>query len=87
MHTVSIGVLNETNVHPREVYKIAILSNAASIIVGHNHPAGTLTPSKADIETTKHLQEAGALLGIKLLDHIIVTDSNFYSLAEGGYIY
>lgn len=81
---VSRGVLNSSLVHPREVFKRAILQNAASIIVMHNHPSGDPAPSKDDIEITKRLCEAGKLLGIQLFDHIIIGDSQFASLKEKG---
>lgn len=81
-----IGSLNASIVHPREIMKSAILSNAASIIVGHNHPSGLTEPSKEDIEVTKRLVEAGKLMGIELLDHIIVGDNRYTSLKEKGYI-
>lgn len=81
-----IGSLNSSIVHPREVMKSAILSNAASIIVGHNHPSGNVEPSREDIEVTKRLVEAGKIIGIEILDHIIVGDEDFTSLKERGYI-
>lgn len=81
-----IGSLNASIVHPREVMKSAILSNAASIIVGHNHPSGLPEPSKEDIEVTRRLAEAGKIIGIDVLDHIIVGDESFISLKEKGYI-
>jgi DNA repair protein RadC len=81
-----IGSLNASIVHPREVMKSAILSNAASIIVGHNHPSGKAEPSREDIEVTKRLVEAGKIIGIEVLDHIIVGDGMFTSLKEKGYI-
>lgn len=82
---VSIGSLNSSIVHPREVFKTAILSNAASIIIGHNHPSGDPTPSKEDISITLRLKECGSILGIELLDHIIIGDDNKYtSLKEKG---
>ncbi|ATO26985.1 DNA repair protein RadC [Bacillus atrophaeus] len=81
-----IGSLNASIVHPREVMKSAILSNAASIIVGHNHPSGKAEPSKEDIEVTKRLAEAGKIIGIDVLDHIIVGDDTFVSLKAKGYI-
>ncbi|WMT20060.1 RadC family protein [Parageobacillus toebii] len=81
-----IGSLNASIVHPREVMKSAILSNAASIIVGHNHPSGKAEPSREDIEVTKRLVEAGKIIGIEVLDHIIVGDETFTSLKEKGYI-
>lgn len=81
-----VGSLNSSIVHPREVMKTAILSNAASIMVGHNHPSGNCTPSTEDIEVTKRLLEAGKIIGIELLDHIIVGNENFVSLKEKDYI-
>ena len=71
---VSVGSLNKAIVHPREVFKTAILSNAASIMAFHNHPSGETTPSQQDIQLTNRLYEAGELLGIKLLDHLIIGD-------------
>ena len=71
---VAVGTLNKAIVHPREVFKTAILSNAASIIAFHNHPSGETTPSQQDIQLTNRLYEAGELLGIKLLDHLIIGD-------------
>ena len=85
LHVISRGTLNSCIVHPREVFKSAILNNANTIIAFHNHPSGDTTPSNQDIEITKRLKQAGEVLGIELLDHIIVGD-NFYSLKEGGYI-
>ncbi len=71
--TITIGTLNASLVHPREVFADAITDRAAGIVVAHNHPGGSLEPSGADIVTTKRLKAAGELLGIRLLDHIIVT--------------
>ena len=71
---VAVGTLNKAIVHPREVFKTAILSNAASIMAFHNHPSGEATPSQQDIQLTNRLYEAGELLGIKLLDHLIIGD-------------
>lgn len=80
---VSIGSLNSSIVHPREVFKTAILSNAASVIVFHNHPSGNPAPSTTDIEVTKRLVDAGEILGIQMIDHIIVSDGQQYqSLKE-----
>ena len=78
IEVISVGSLNASIVHPREVFKSAIISNAASIICAHNHPSGDLTPSKEDIEVTKRLVEAGKLLGIDVLDHIIMNDEGEY---------
>ena len=83
---VSVGSLNKAIVHPREVFKTAILSNAASIMAFHNHPSGEITPSQQDIQLTNRLYEAGELLGIKLLDHLIIGDGTFTSLKEKGYL-
>ena len=83
---VSVGSINKAIVHPREVFKTAILSNAASIMAFHNHPSGDTTPSDQDIQLTHRLVEAGELLGIKLLDHLIIGDGSFTSLKEKGYL-
>ena len=83
---VAVGILNKAIVHPREVFKTAILSNAASIMAFHNHPSGETTPSQQDIQLTNRLYEAGELLGIKLLDHLIIGDGIFTSLKENGYL-
>lgn len=83
--TVHIGSLNASIVHPREVMKTAILSNAASIICCHPHPSGDPTPSPDDIDVTERLAEVGKILGIELLDHIIIGDGKFISLKEKGY--
>lgn len=83
LEIVSIGSLNQSIVHPREVYKTALLSSAAAIILVHNHPTGDASPSREDIEVTRRLKEAGELLGIKILDHLIVGE-RYYSFVEGG---
>ena len=83
---VSVGTLNKAIVHPREVFKTAILSNAASIMAFHNHPSGDTTLSDQDIQLTHRLIEAGELLGIKLLDHLIIGGGSFTSLKEKGYL-
>lgn len=72
-HVISIGTVNASLIHPRDIFAQALNDNAASIIVAHNHPGGSLDPSNADIEVTKRLQEAGRLLGIALQSHIILT--------------
>ena len=71
-HLVSLGTLNAAIIHPREVFRCAILDNAASICVSHNHPSGDPTPSSEDIKITRKLIEAGKILGIKVLDHVII---------------
>lgn len=72
---VSVGSLNQSIVHPREVFKTSLLSSAAAIILLHNHPSGDPTPSREDLEITKRLREAGDLLGIRILDHIVIGDT------------
>jgi DNA repair protein RadC len=85
IHTVSIGSLTQSIVHPREVFKAAILANAHAIIVGHNHPTGDTTPSIADLDVTRELVSAGELLRIPVLDHIIVGhDGKYLSLLDEG---
>jgi DNA repair protein RadC len=81
---VSVGSLSASLVHPREVYKPALLHSAAAIAVAHNHPSGDPEPSAEDIEFTKRLNHAGNLLGIKLLDHIILGTDDYVSLKERG---
>ena len=81
-----IGSLNASLVHPREVMKPAILSNAASIIVGHNHPSGSAEPSQEDIQVTRKLVEAGKIIGIDVIDHIVMGEDEFVSLKEKGYV-
>lgn len=81
-----IGSLAASIVHPREVLKPAILSNAAGFIVGHNHPSGNPDPSQEDIQVTKKLVEAGKVIGIELMDHIILGDEGFVSLKEQEYM-
>jgi len=83
---VSIGTLNASLVHPREVFKKAILNNSSHVILAHNHPSGDPSPSEDDIVTTRRLVESGKILGIAVADHIIVTQNNFVSLKERDYI-
>lgn len=81
---VSIGSLNQSIVHPREVFKTALLSNAAAVLLIHQHPTGDPTPSSEDIAITRRLREAGEIMGIKVLDHIIVGDGEYLSFVERG---
>lgn len=81
-----IGSLNASIVHPREVLKMAILSNAASIIVFHNHPSGSPEPSNEDLEVTKRLKAAGDIVGVELLDHLIIGEDSFLSFREKGFL-
>ena len=83
--TVSVGSLNSSVVHPREVFKTAILSNAASIILFHNHPSQNVQPSQEDISITKRLVECGKIIGIDVLDHLILaSDGSYTSLKDKG---
>lgn len=84
VHTVSIGSLNASIVHPREVFKAAMLNNSSGILLVHNHPSGDPEPSREDIETTNRLVNAGNILGIKVLDHVIIGDNRYKSLKEEG---
>jgi len=83
---VSIGTISEAIVHPREVFRMAIHKGVASILIAHNHPSGETHPSDQDIITTKRLREAGEILGISVLDHVIVAETNYRSLKEDGYL-
>ncbi|MGL4986775.1 MAG: RadC family protein [Treponemataceae bacterium] len=82
IQVVSVGTINRTLIHPREVFASAIQERSGALIICHNHPSGQKEPSKEDIEVTKRLFEASRLLGITLLDHIIITRNSFYSFAE-----
>ncbi|GAB6152580.1 hypothetical protein JCM17380_13300 [Desulfosporosinus burensis] len=85
IHTVSIGTLNSSLVHPREVFKVALLANSNALILAHNHPSGEPKPSQEDLEVTRRLVEAGKILGIEVIDHIIIgSNSRFVSLKERG---
>lgn len=81
---VSIGLLNRTVVHPREVFIHAIRDNSAALICAHNHPSGRLDPSPEDIEITNRLRAAGEIIGVALLDHVIFGKTGFYSFVEHG---
>lgn len=81
---VSVGSLNASIVHPREVFKPAIVHSSNAVILMHNHPSGNPSPSQEDIQITKRLSEAGELIGIKVLDHIVIGDGRYYSLKENG---
>lgn len=85
VNVVSVGSLNSSIVHPREVFKVAVLSNSASIVVFHNHPSGDVSPSTEDINVTNRLKEAGKLIGIDLIDHISIgSEGKYCSLKEKG---
>ena len=85
INVISTGTLNSSLVHPREVFKMAILNNSNSIIIAHNHPSGDTEPSNEDIKVTDRLVECGKILGIEVLDHIIVGEG-YYSFKEKGKI-
>lgn len=80
--TISVGLVNKTQVHPREVFAEPITDRAASVIIAHNHPTGVVTPSRDDMEITEKLRAAGETLGIKVLDHIIFSHKGYYSFLE-----
>ena len=85
-HVVSVGSLTASLVHAREVFKVAILANAAALVFVHNHPSGDPTPSSQDIALTKRLVEVGDLVGITVLDHIVMGDNRYVSFVEDGYM-
>jgi len=82
IRTISVGSLSSSLVHPREVFKEAVLSSAAAIICVHNHPSGDPTPSRDDIELTKRLAEVGKLMGIEVYDHVIIGDNRYISMKQ-----
>lgn len=84
VRVVSIGLVDRTPVHPREVFADVVADRASGIIVAHNHPAGSLEPSAADVEATQQLKQAGEIMGIQLLDHIIFNRSGYFSFLESG---
>jgi len=84
--TIFIGSLNASIVHPREIFREALKRSAASIICAHNHPSGDPTPSQEDIHVTRRLAEAGKIMGIELLDHLVIGNNSFVSLKEKGYL-
>jgi DNA repair protein RadC len=79
---VSVGSLGSTTVHPREVFRFPVIAGAAAILVAHNHPSGDPHPSIEDRRVTDRLQESGKLIGIELLDHVVVGETEFYSFAD-----
>lgn len=86
INTVSVGTLNASLVHPREVFKVPIIMGAANLILAHNHPTCDTTPSREDIELTRRLKQGGELLGIEILDHVIIGGNNFLSMKEAHII-
>ena len=83
-HVVTVGIANRTIVHPREVFWPAIKDNAVAIIVAHNHPSGQVEPSEEDRQVTVRLKEAGKVMGIPVLDHLIIGRDRYYSFLENG---
>jgi DNA repair protein RadC len=83
---ISIGILDSTLIHPREIFEPAIKLLASNIIIVHNHPSGQLKPSQSDLDITNRVIEAGKILGINILDHIIVSEKNFFSFKDEGVI-
>ena len=87
IHVVSVGTVNRTLIHPREVFTAAIKENATALIVCHNHPSGNAFPSDEDIKTTKVLIEASEIIGIPILDHIIFDSDNYFSFMENNVLF
>jgi DNA repair protein RadC len=84
---VTVGLLDKSQVHPREVFADAISDRAASVVFAHNHPSGELSPSSSDLKIHEQLTEAGKILGIRILDHIIVSKKGYFSFQEEGLIH
>ncbi len=84
LETVAVGILGSAPIHPREVFKNAIINSSAGIILSHNHPSGDPTPSQDDLVLTNRLKESGELLGIKVMDHVIIGDGRYISIKEMG---
>ena len=82
----TLGLVNQCSVHPREVFKMAVQLSATSIILVHNHPSGNLNPSQADKSLTEKLRDAGKILDINVLDHLIITEESYFSFADEGII-
>ncbi|MBO8137256.1 MAG: DNA repair protein RadC [Desulfotomaculum sp.] len=86
VETISVGTLNSSLVHPRELFKVAVKRSAAALILLHNHPSGDPTPSREDINITKRIIESGKILGISVLDHLVIGDNKYTSLKAEGLI-
>lgn len=87
IRVISVGTVNQTIVHPREIFSDALKENAAAIVICHNHPSGNCTPSEADIETTVRIRQASEILGITLLDHIIFSSNSYFSFLENKVLF
>lgn len=83
---VATGSATECTIHPREIFQRAVLVGAKAVIMGHNHPSQSVEPSKSDYDITRRIRDAGELLDIKLLDHIVFSDSKHYSFSEKGFL-
>jgi DNA repair protein RadC len=83
-HEISVGTVDASLVHPREVFRQAILDGASSIVVAHNHPSGLIEPSEEDVLITKRLVAAGKVIGIEILDHLILGDEDFFSFKDSN---
>ena len=81
---VTRGLLDQSLGHPREIFRFAVINNAKSIIMAHNHPSGSVAPSSADIQLTENIAEAGGIIGIRLTDHVIIGEEGYYSFVENG---
>lgn len=79
-YMITLGLVNQTQIHAREAFRFAIRENAVAVVFAHNHPSGNLKPSPQDIQSTQQLVSAGKLLDIPVLDHIIISDNSFYSI-------
>lgn len=86
VRVVFVGTVNKSMVHPREVFRYAIMENASAVIICHNHPSGSTNPSNYDCEATEVLKKAGEIIGINILDHIIIGNGDYYSFVEHGVI-
>lgn len=84
IHVISVGTVNYTIVHPREIFSVAVKENASSLIICHNHPSGNCTPSDEDIKTTQRLLKSSDIIGIPILDHLIISQTNYFSFFEHG---
>ena len=87
IRVVSIGLVDRSHVHPREVFADPLIDRASAVILAHNHPAGALNPSEQDIETTQRLQQAGKIMGITVLDHIIFNSTEYFSFLESDIVF
>lgn len=86
IHTATVGTLGHALITPREVFKFALLANASAVILGHNHPSGNPRPSDEDIQATKRLASAGQVVGITVVDHVIVTETDYTSMSLAGHL-